>query len=174
MTDKKIGIMMGSDSDLPVMKDACPILEKLEVDYEITVISAHRTPKRASEYALKAEENNIGVIIAGAGKAAHLPGVIAAGTIVPVIGVPIKTSTLGGADSLYSMVQMPGGIPVATVALNGAKNAALLAVQILATDNNELREQLKKYREDMKNDVNKTAQELKEIGYKDYLEKYFK
>ena len=173
MTDKKIGIMMGSDSDLPIMKEACVILDKLEVEYELTVISAHRTPKRASDYALKAEKNNIGAIIAGAGKAAHLPGVIAASTIVPVIGVPIRTSTLGGADSLYSMVQMPGGIPVATVALNGAKNAALLAVQILAVDNNKLKEKLKNYREDMKNEVNKTSHQLEEIGYEDYLDKYF-
>src|SRR6056297_2374659 len=161
--NKKIGIMMGSDSDLPVMKSACQVLEKLDVEYELTVISAHRTPERAQEYALTAEENGIGVIIAGAGKAAHLPGVIAASTIVPVIGVPIKTSTLGGADSLYSMVQMPGGIPVATVALNGAKNAALLTVQILAVDNNKLKEKLKNYREDMKNEVNKTAHQLEEI-----------
>src|SRR6056297_30726 len=173
MTAKKVGIMMGSDSDLPVMKEACVILDKLEVEYELTVISAHRTPKRASEYALKAEENDIGAIIAGAGKAAHLPGVIAASTIVPVIGVPIKTSTLGGADSLYSMVQMPGGRPVATVALNGAKNAALLAVQMLATGDKEFREKLIQYRKEMQEDVNNAAAELEEKGYKKYLEEHF-
>jgi len=171
--NKKIGIMMGSDSDLPVMKSACQVLEKLDVEYELTVISAHRTPERAREYALKAEEKGIGVIITAAGKAAHLPGVIAASTIVPVIGVPIRTSTLGGADSLYSMVQMPGGIPVATVALNGAKNAALLAVQMLATGDKEFREKLIQYRKDMQEDVNNTAAELEEKGYKKYLEEHF-
>jgi len=168
--NKKIGIMMGSDSDLPVMKDACEILEKLNVDYEVTVISAHRTPERARQYALNAEENGIGVIITGAGKAAHLPGVIAASTLVPVIGVPIRTSTLGGADSLYSMVQMPGGIPVATVALNGAKNAALLAVQMLATGDVKLKEKLQKYRDEMRSEVNQTANKLEKVGYKKYLE----
>ncbi|HMA60071.1 MAG TPA: 5-(carboxyamino)imidazole ribonucleotide mutase [Halanaerobiales bacterium] len=171
--NKKIGIMMGSDSDLPVMKSACQVLEKLDVEYELTVISAHRTPERAREYALKAEENGIGVIITAAGKAAHLPGVIAASTIVPVIGVPIRTSTLGGADSLYSMVQMPGGIPVATVALNGAKNAALLAVQMLATGDKEFREKLIQYRKEMQEDVNNAAAELEEKGYKKYLEEHF-
>ncbi len=171
--NKKIGIMMGSDSDLPVMKSACQLLEKLDVEYELTVISAHRTPERAREYALKAEENGIGVIITAAGKAAHLPGVIAASTVVPVIGVPIRTSTLGGADSLYSMVQMPGGIPVATVALNGAKNAALLAVQMLATGDKEFREKLIQYRKEMQEDVNNTATELEEKGYKKYLEDHF-
>ena len=171
--NKKIGIMMGSDSDLPVMKKACQILEKLNVEYELTVISAHRTPERAREYALKAEKNGIGVIITGAGKAAHLPGVIAASTVVPVIGVPIRTSTLGGADSLYSMVQMPGGIPVATVALNGAKNAALLAVQMLATGDGDLKNKLIKYRQEMREDVNKTAAELEEKGYQKYLKEHF-
>ena len=171
--NKKIGIMMGSDSDLPIMKEACQLLEKLEIDYELTVISAHRTPERAREYALNAETNQFGVIIAGAGKAAHLPGVIAASTNLPVIGVPIRTSTLGGADSLYSMVQMPGGVPVATVALNGAKNAAILAVQILALSDQNVKNKLTEYKENMKVDVNKTATELKNLGYKKYLEKHF-
>jgi len=170
---KKIGIIMGSDSDLPVMKKSCQILDELEVDYEVTVISAHRTPERAQEYALTAKANNIAVIIAGAGKAAHLPGVIAASTLVPVIGVPIRTSTLGGADSLYSMVQMPGGIPVATVALNGAKNAALLALQMLALSDQEISRKLKRYRDEMRQEVNQTAQKLEDIGYKKYLEEYF-
>jgi len=170
---KKIGIIMGSDSDLPVMKKSCQILDELEVDYEVTVISAHRTPERAQEYALTAKANNIAVIIAGAGKAAHLPGVIAASTLVPVIGVPIRTSTLGGADSLYSMVQMPGGIPVATVALNGAKNAALLALQMLALSDQEILRKLKRYRDEMRQEVNQTAQKLEDIGYKKYLEEYF-
>ncbi|MBS3810501.1 MAG: 5-(carboxyamino)imidazole ribonucleotide mutase [Halanaerobiales bacterium] len=170
---KKIGIIMGSDSDLPVMKKSCQILDELEVDYEVTVISAHRTPERAQEYILTAKANNIAVIIAGAGKAAHLPGVIAASTLLPVIGVPIRTSTLGGADSLYSMVQMPGGIPVATVALNGAKNAALLALQMLALSDQEISRKLKRYRDEMRQEVNQTAQKLEDIGYKKYLEEYF-
>lgn len=171
--NKKIGIMMGSDSDLPIMKEACQLLEDLEIDYELTVISAHRTPERAREYALNAETNQFGVIIAGAGKAAHLPGVIAASTNLPVIGVPIRTSTLGGADSLYSMVQMPGGVPVATVALNGAKNAAILAVQILALSDEDVKNKLIEYKEKMRLDVNKTAHKLKDLGYKKYLEEYF-
>ncbi len=170
---KKIGIIMGSDSDLPVMKKSCQILDELDVEYELTVISAHRTPQRAQEYALNAKANNIAVIIAGAGKAAHLPGVIAASTLVPVIGVPIRTSTLGGADSLYSMVQMPGGIPVATVALNGAKNAALLALQMIALSDQEILRKLKRYRDEMRQDVNQTAQKLEDIGYKKYLKEYF-
>jgi len=170
---KKIGIIMGSDSDLPVMKKSCQILDELDVEYELTVISAHRTPQRAQEYALNAKANNIAVIIAGAGKAAHLPGVIAASTLVPVIGVPIRTSTLGGADSLYSMVQMPGGIPVATVALNGAKNAALLALQMIALSDQEILRKLKRYRNEMRQEVNQTAQKLEDIGYKKYLKEYF-
>src|SRR6056297_481065 len=170
---KKIGIIMGSDSDLPVMKKSCQILDELEVDYEVTVISAHRTPERAQEYALTAKANNIAVIIAGAGKAVHLSGVIGGSTVVPVIGVPIRTSTLGGADSLYSMVQMPGGIPVATVALNGAKNAALLAVQMLATGDENFKNKLIKYRQEMREDVNKTAAELEEKGYQKYLKEHF-
>src|SRR6056297_2354171 len=168
--NKKIGIMMGSDSDLPVMKSACQVLEKLDVEYELTVISAHRTPERAREYALKAEEKGIGVIITAAGKAAHLPGVIAASTIVPVIGVPIRTSTLGGADSLYSMVQMPGGIPVATVALNGAKNAALLALQMMAIEDQETKDKLKTYRKQMRDEVIKTSNKLSKKGFKKYLQ----
>ena len=164
---------MGSDSDLPVMKKSCQILDELDVEYELTVISAHRTPQRAQEYALNAKANNIAVIIAGAGKAAHLPGVIAASTLVPVIGVPIRTSTLGGADSLYSMVQMPGGIPVATVALNGAKNAALLALQMIALSDQEILRKLKRYRNEMRQEVNQTAQKLEDIGYKKYLKEYF-
>src|SRR6056297_1493255 len=167
---KKIGIIMGSDSDLPVMKKSCQILDELEVDYEVTVISAHRTPERAQEYALTAKANNIAVIIAGAGKAAHLPGVIAASTLVPVIGVPIRTSTLGGADSLYSMVQMPGGIPVATVALNGAKNAALLALQMMAIEDQETKDKLKTYRKQMRDEVIKTSNKLSKKGFKKYLQ----
>ncbi|MDI3546641.1 MAG: 5-(carboxyamino)imidazole ribonucleotide mutase [Halanaerobiales bacterium] len=168
----KVGIIMGSDSDLPVMKEAAKVLEEFGVEYELTVISAHRTPKRAEEYAQSAEERGIKVIIAGAGKAAHLAGVLAAYTPLPVIGVPIKTSTLGGADSLYSMVQMPAGVPVATVALNGAKNAGLLAIQVLGVADKELRERFREYKIEMANKVMETAAELEKLGYEEYLAKY--
>ncbi len=167
----KVAIIMGSDSDLSIMKEAAVVLEEFGVDYHLTVISAHRTPAKAEEFARSAEERGYDVIIAGAGKAAHLAGVLAAYTVLPVIGVPIRTSTLGGADSLYSMVQMPSGVPVATVALNGAKNAALLAVQIIAGKNQELRESFRRYKENLKEEVLKTGQELEELGYQKYLEK---
>ena len=146
----KVGIVMGSDSDLPVMKPAADFLEKMNISYEIRVISAHRTPDLAHDYAAGAVENGLDVIIAGAGKAAHLAGVLASFTPVPVIGVPVRTSTLGGADSLYSMVQMPSGVPVATVALNGAQNAAILALQMLATGDDNLRDKLVKYKKKLK------------------------
>jgi 5-(carboxyamino)imidazole ribonucleotide mutase len=169
----KVGIVMGSDSDLPIMEETAEVLDEFKIDYELTVISAHRTPQKAEEYARTAEERGLEVIIAGAGKAAHLAGVLAAYTPLPVIGVPIKTSTLGGNDSLYSMVQMPGGVPVATVALNGAKNAGLLAIQIMGVADEEIRGQFKKYKNEMGKDVEETASEIEEIGYKKYLEKYF-
>lgn len=165
----KVGIVMGSDSDLPIMKDIAEILEEFGVEYEITVISAHRTPTVAEEYARNAEKRGLEVIIAGAGKAAHLAGVLAAYTVLPVIGVPIKTSSLGGADSLYSMVQMPSGVPVATVALNGAKNAGLLALQIMGTADNRLRDKFREYKKDMAEKVKATAASLEELGYKEYL-----
>ncbi len=170
MEDIKVGIIMGSDSDLPIMKEAAEIMEKFEIGYELKVISAHRTPDIASGYAKSAEERGIEVIIAGAGKAAHLPGVMAAYTPLPVIGIPIKTSTLGGNDSLYSIVQMPGGVPVATVALNGAKNAALLAVQIMGTADKSLRKKFKKYKKEMAAVVKETSDKLEKMGYKIYLE----
>lgn len=163
---------MGSDSDLPVMKEAAEVLEDFQVKYEMKVISAHRTPELARDYAREAEDRGLEVIIAGAGKAAHLPGVLAAHLTLPVIGLPVKTSTLGGADSLYSMVQMPGGVPVATVALNGAGNAALLAVQMLAIADSELREQFRAYKKKMADRVKATNQELGELGYRCYLEEY--
>jgi len=166
-----VGVIMGSDSDLPVMKEAAEILDQFEVEYELTVVSAHRTPKRLYNYAETAEEKGLDVIIAGAGGAAHLPGMIAAVTTVPVIGVPVKTSKLSGLDSLYSIVQMPPGVPVATVAINGAKNAALLAVQILARSDEELNKKQKEYRKEMKQSVLKTADKLEELGYQDYLER---
>lgn len=144
---KKIGILMGSDSDLPVVEGAIKTLADLEIPYEVHVYSAHRTPREAREFSENAIENGFGVLIAAAGKAAHLAGAVAAGTTLPVIGIPIKSSTLDGLDALLSTVQMPGGIPVATVAIDGAKNAALLAAQILAVENMELAQKLKARRE---------------------------
>lgn len=167
----RVGVIMGSDSDLPVMKEAAEILDQFEVKYELTVVSAHRTPERLYNYAETAEEKGLDVIIAGAGGAAHLPGMVAAVTTLPVIGVPVKTSKLSGLDSLYSIVQMPPGVPVATVAINGAKNAALLAVQILARSDEELNKKQKEYRQEMKTKVLKTADKLEDMGYKDYLER---
>ncbi len=166
----KVGIVMGSDSDMPVMAQAAAVLEKLGVEFEMTIISAHREPDVFFEYAKSAEARGYKVIIAGAGKAAHLPGMCAALFSMPVIGIPMKTSDLGGVDSLYSIVQMPSGIPVATVAINGGANAGILAAKILATSDGELLERLKQYSEDLKNDVVKKAEKLDEVGYKAYLE----
>lgn len=166
----KVGIIMGSDSDLPIMKEAAEILESFDIPYEITIVSAHRTPERLYEYAKTAEERGIEVIIAGAGGSAHLPGMTASITILPVIGVPIKSKALKGLDSLLSIVQMPAGIPVATVAINNAKNAGLLAVQILALKYPELRDKLKKYRKLLEKEVEEKGEKLKKIGYKKYLE----
>ena len=160
---------MGSDSDMPIMAKAAAILDKFGIDYEMTIISAHREPDIFFEWAKSAEEKGIKVIIAGAGKAAHLPGMCAALFAMPVVGIPMKTSDLGGVDSLYSIVQMPSGIPVATVAINGGANAGILAAKILATSDAELLQKLKNYSEDMKNDVVKKADKLESIGYKEYL-----
>ena len=164
----KVGIVMGSDSDMPVMAQAADFLEKMGIEFEMTVISAHREPDVFFEYAKSAEEKGYKVMIAGAGKAAHLPGMCAALFPMPVIGVPMKTSDLGGVDSLYSIVQMPSGIPVATVAINGGKNAGILAAKILAASDPELLQKLKDYSEEMKNEVVSKA-ELDEIGYKEYV-----
>lgn len=139
---KKVGIIMGSDSDLPVVEKAFSVLEEFEVPYEVHVYSAHRTPVEAKEFSKNARNNGFGVIIAAAGKAAHLAGSVAANTILPVIGIPVKSSTLDGLDALLSTVQMPGGIPVATVAIDGAQNAGLLAVQMLAIEDSELAKKL--------------------------------
>ena len=166
----RVGIVMGSDSDMPVMAQAAAVLEKLGVDFEMTIISAHREPDVFFQYAKSAEERGYKVIIAGAGKAAHLPGMCAALFPMPVIGIPMKTSDLGGVDSLYSIVQMPSGIPVATVAINGGTNAGILAAKILAASDEALLERMKKYSEDLKSDVVKKAEKLDEIGYKAYLE----
>ena len=162
----KVGIVMGSDSDMPIMAKAAEILDKFGIDYEMTIISAHREPDIFFEWAKSAEEKGIKVIIAGAGKAAHLPGMCAALFPMPVVGIPMKTSDLGGVDSLYSIVQMPSGIPVATVAINGGANAGILAAKILATSDAELLAKLKSYSEEMKNDVVKKADKLESIGYK--------
>jgi len=160
---------MGSDSDLPVMKEAGDILSQFQVDYEMVICSAHRLPEETARYASQAEQRGIQVIIAGAGGAAHLPGVIAAYTVLPVIGVPMKTSSLGGVDSLYSIVQMPRGIPVATVAINGAANAGLLAVQILALQDETLRQALVDYRRKMAEEVRAKDKRLQEKGAEGYL-----
>lgn len=164
----KVGIIMGSDSDLDVMGKAAEVLEELGVDYEMTIISAHRMPDIFYDYAKSAEEKGMKVIIAGAGGAAHLPGMCAAIFPMPVVGVPIYTKSLGGVDSLYSIVQMPGGIPVATVAINGGLNAGLLAAKILATSDAELLGKLKKYADNMKEKVVAKAEKLEKKGYKNY------
>lgn len=156
----KAAIIMGSKSDYPVLERAESVLREFGVDYETRIISAHRTPRIAEEFASKAEENGIEVIIAAAGKAAHLGGVLAAYTAMPVIGLPIKSSTLDGLDSLLSMVQMPKGVPVAVVAIDGAENAALLAVQILSVKYPLLREKMKSYKAKMEEDIVKQDQEL--------------
>ena len=165
----QVGIIMGSDSDLPVMSEAAKVLDSFGIEYELTIVSAHRTPDKMYEYASTAQERGLKVIIAGAGGAAHLPGMTAAITTLPVIGVPVKTRALSGVDSLYSIVQMPGGIPVATVAINGAKNAGLLAVQMLAAFDPQLQEKVKNYKRDLKNSVEEKAEKLENIGYTDYL-----
>lgn len=165
----QVGIVMGSDSDMPVMAKAADILEELGVSYEMAIISAHREPDVFFEYAKTAEEKGFKVIIAGAGKAAHLPGMCAAIFPMPVIGIPMKTSDLGGVDSLYSIVQMPSGIPVATVAINGGQNAGILAAKILAVSDDALLERLKEYSRSLKESVQKKDKKLQEVGYKTYL-----
>ena len=164
----KVGIVMGSDSDMPVMAQAADFLEKMGIEFEMTVISAHREPDVFFEYAKSAEEKGYKVMIAGAGKAAHLPGMCAALFPMPVIGIPMKTSDLGGVDSLYSIVQMPSGIPVATVAINGGQNAGILAAKILATSDAELLAKLKDFSKEMKDSVVEKDARLKEVGYKNY------
>ncbi len=165
----RVGIIMGSDSDLHIMKEAGDILEELGIAYDYTVCSAHRLPNETAQYASGAAERGVQVIIAGAGGAAHLPGVIAAYTLLPVIGVPIKTSTLSGVDSLYSIVQMPRGIPVATVGINASANAAILAAQIIGLTDENVRTQLKAYRREMAAGVKEKDAELKDMGAEEYL-----
>ena len=168
--EKKVGIVMGSDSDMPVMAKAADILEELGIPYEMSIISAHREPDVFYEYAKRAEEKGFKVIIAGAGMAAHLAGMCAAIFPIPVIGIPMHTTSVGGRDSLYSIVQMPSGIPVATVAINGGANAGLLAAKILATSDPALLQRLKDYSAGLKEQVVAKDAKLKEQGYKAYLQ----
>ena len=164
----QVGIVMGSDSDMPVMAKAADILEELGSSYEMKIISAHREPDVFFEYAKSAEDRGFKVIIAGAGMAAHLPGMCAAIFPMPVIGIPMHTTSLGGRDSLYSIVQMPSGIPVATVAINGGANAGLLAAKILATSDAALLQKLKDYSQGLKESVQKKDAHLQETGYRNY------
>lgn len=165
-----VGIIMGSDSDLPVMQEAAKILDEFQIFYELTVVSAHRTPERLFEYAKSAKEKGLKVIIAGAGGAAHLPGMVASLTTLPVIGVPVKTRTLNGIDSLYSIVQMPPGIPVATVAINGAKNAGILASSIIGTFDEDISKKVEEYKNNLRETVKEKANKLEKIKYDKYLE----
>ncbi|MCD7883527.1 MAG: 5-(carboxyamino)imidazole ribonucleotide mutase [Lachnospiraceae bacterium] len=164
----KVGIVMGSDSDMPVMSKAADMLEKFGIEYEMTIISAHREPDVFFEYAKNAETKGFKVIIAGAGMAAHLPGMCAAIFPMPVIGIPMHTTSLGGRDSLYSIVQMPTGIPVATVAINGGANAAILAAKMLAISDPELLQRVKDYAGELKEQVEAKDARLQEVGYRAY------
>lgn len=170
MAQPLIGIIMGSDSDLPTMQGAIAVCEEFGVACEVAIVSAHRTPDRMVEYAKTAHQRGIKVIIAGAGGAAHLPGMVASLTPLPVIGVPVASRHLQGVDSLYSIVQMPAGIPVATVAIGNAKNAGLLAVQILACHQPELLQRVQQYRQSLSQSVLEKQAKLDELGYKQYLE----
>ena len=165
-----VGIIMGSDSDLPVMQDAAKILDELGVPNEVQIVSAHRTPEWMAEYAKSARERGIKVIIAGAGGAAHLPGMTEAFGAIPVIGVPIKTSALAGVDSLFSIVQMPPGRPVGTMAIGGAKNAGIYAAQLLAMDDDALFERVEEYKKKLQAEVTSKNEKLQSSGFKKYLE----
>ncbi|MGD1859946.1 MAG: 5-(carboxyamino)imidazole ribonucleotide mutase [Leptolyngbyaceae cyanobacterium] len=169
MTTPLVGIIMGSDSDLPTMQAAIAICEEFTVAHEVAIVSAHRTPERMVNYAKSAHKRGLQVIIAGAGGAAHLPGMVAALTLLPVIGVPVKSSTLSGLDSLYSIVQMPRGIPVATVAIGNAQNAGLLAIQMLAATRPTLMAQVQAYRQQLTDQVMAKQEQLAAVGYRDYL-----
>ena len=164
----QVGIVMGSDSDLAVMKQAAEILEQFGITYDMTILSAHREVDEFFTYAKSAEEKGYKVIIAGAGMAAHLPGMCAAIFPLPVIGVPMHTTSLGGRDSLYSIVQMPSGIPVATVAINGGKNAGILAAKMLAMSDPQLLQKVKEYKESLKEEVKAKDARLQEVGYQNY------
>ena len=165
----RIGIIMGSDSDLPVMQEAAKILDQFQIPYELSIVSAHRTPEKMVDYAKSARSRGLLVIIAGAGGAAHLPGMVAAMTELPVIGVPVQSKTMNGLDSLYSIVQMPPGVPVATVAINGARNAGILAAQILGCADGRIADVVAAFKEEMKAEVNVKAEKLEEMGFAEYL-----
>ena len=168
MNDIDIAIIMGSDSDLPIMSDAAKFLDDMGLSYEMKILSVHRCPDEAIDYAKGLKERNVKAIIAGAGGAAHLPGIFAAVNTCPVIGVPIHSKTLSGIDSLYSIVQMPSGIPVATVAINGAKNAGILAAQIVGASNLEIQNKIADYKDSLKDGVMKKDAKLQEVGYENY------
>jgi 5-(carboxyamino)imidazole ribonucleotide mutase len=165
-----VSIIMGSDSDLPVMQDAAKMLDEFGITYELTIVSAHRTPDRLVEYAKEAASRGLKVIIAGAGGAAHLPGMCAAHSELPIIGVPITTKVLQGLDSLLSIVQMPPGVPVATVGTNGAKNAGILAAQILGAGDSKIRAKVHAYKKKLKEDVITKAEQLEETGFQRYMQ----
>ncbi len=171
MTKKEaqVAIIMGSDSDLPIMQEAAKILDTLQISYELTIVSAHRTPERLYKYARSAAECNIKVIIAGAGGAAHLPGMVASLTPLPVIGVPIKSKALNGMDSLLSIAQMPPGIPVATVAINGALNAGILAASIIGSHDREVLGRITEYKKELQEMVERKGSKLEAVGYEQYL-----
>ncbi len=170
-TLKQVAVVMGSDSDLKTLQPAVEILDQFGITNEVRILSAHRTPKEMMDFAQMAESNGFAVIIAGAGGAAHLPGMIASFTCLPVIGVPVKSKVLSGIDSMYSILQMPSGIPVATVAIEGGLNAGLLATQILAINNVVLSNKLKNYRKDLHEVVTKKDKSIKSVGSKNYLKK---
>lgn len=170
----QVAIIMGSDSDLPVMQDAAQILNDFGISYQISIVSAHRTPKKMYEFAEQAAAQGLKIIIAGAGGAAHLPGMVASITTLPVIGVPIQSKAMSGMDSLYSIVQMPAGIPVATMAINGATNAGLLAVKILATQDLTLQKKLEDYQAKLESMIDTKNKELEKMGFVKYLSKHKK
>lgn len=170
MPEKRVGIVMGSDSDLSVMKEAALLFDKLEIGYEMRILSAHRTPEAVKEFIVEGEKKGIKVFIAGAGMAAHLPGVVASHTLFPVIGVPIRGSSLSGNDALYAIVQMPPGFPVATVAINGAQNAGILAAQFLAIEDARIMEGLQNLRKGIMEGVLNKDQRLREKGFQAYLD----
>jgi 5-(carboxyamino)imidazole ribonucleotide mutase len=174
MSQPKVGIIMGSDSDLPVMQEAAKILQQFDIEFEMEIVSAHRTPQKMFEYAQTAQQKGVQVIIAGAGGAAHLPGMTSSLTTLPVIGVPVQTKTMKGIDSLCSIAQMPPGVPVATMAINGAKNAGLLAAQILALSDEKLAKKVTDYKQNIMEEVAQKNEKLVAEGFETYLENFMK
>ena len=170
MAKPLVGIVMGSDSDLPILQHAAIVLDELKISYEMCIVSAHRTPRRLAEYADEAQKRGIKILIAGAGGSAHLPGMVAAHTVLPVVGVPIALKELQGLDSLFSIVQMPAGVPVATVSINGGRNAGILAAQILATANPAISQKLLDFKRQMEDEVLKKSEKLEETSFEKYLQ----